>query len=65
MDDVVGVEEVQASGDVRQDFGAVFVPPEVALVVIAQSILEVPACIGSTNQQSAQAFLNVTRPAMM
>ena len=44
MDDVVGVKEVQASGDVRQDPGAVFVPPKVALVVVAQSILEVPAC---------------------
>ena len=44
VDDVVGVKEVQASGDVREDPGAIFVPPKVALVVVAQSILEVSAC---------------------
>ena len=65
MDDVIGVEEVQASGDVRQDLGAVFVPPKLALVIVAQSIFEVPACITSTEQQSAQAFQNVTRSAVM
>ena len=44
VDDVVGMKEVQASGNVCQDLGAVFVPPKVALVVVAQSILEVSAC---------------------
>ena len=66
MDDVVGVKEVQAPGNIRQDFGAVFVPPKLALVVIAQSILEIPAYT-SDHQNSSQRkqFQNITRPAVM
>ncbi len=44
MGDLVGVQEVQAPGDVAQDVCALPIPPQPAFAVVAQGLFQISPC---------------------